>query len=272
MPIITTRDKTKLYTKVWGQGRPIVLIHGWPLSADNWDDVAVPLVEAGYQTIAYDRRGFGRSDQPWTGYDYNTLSDDLADVMSELKLEDATIVGFSMGGGEVARYMSRHHGKGVRSTALIASVVPFMLKTDGNPVGVDQDVFESIVSGIREDRAKFFAGFFKDFFGVGSANSSVSEEVLHWNHSIAMQASLRATLACVEAFGKTDFRADLSSFKVPTLIIHASGDRVVPIEVSARQAAKQIVGAKLIEYDCESHGLFATHRNQFVEDLITFLR
>ena len=179
MPIITTRDKTKLYTKVWGQGRPIVLIHGWPLSADSWDDVALPLVEAGFQTIAYDRRGFGRSDQPWTGYDYNTLSDDLADVMSELELEDVTLIGFSMGGGEVARYMSRHHGKGVRSTALIASVVPFMLKTDDNPLGVDQDVFESIVSGIREDRAKFFAGFFKDFFGVGSANSSVSEEVLH---------------------------------------------------------------------------------------------
>lgn len=272
MPIITTRDKTKLYTKIWGHGRPIVLIHGWPLSADSWDDLALPLVEAGFQTIAYDRRGFGRSDQPWTGYDYNTLSDDLADVMSELKLEDVTLIGFSMGGGEVARYMSRHQGKGVQSTALIASVVPFMLKTEDNPVGVELEVFESIVSGIREDRAKFFAGFFKDFFGVGSANSSVSEEVLHWNQSIAMQASLRGTLACVDAFGKTDFRRDLSAFKVPTLIIHATGDRVVPIAVSASEAAKQIVGAKLIEYDCESHGLFATHRNQLVEDLLAFLR
>jgi pimeloyl-ACP methyl ester carboxylesterase len=146
-----------------------------------------------------------------------------------------------------------------------------MLKTDNNLLGVDLSVFDSITFGIREDRPKFFASFFKDFFGVGSATSSVSEEVLQWNQSIAMQASLRATLACVYAFGTTDFRPDLSSFKVPSLIIHGTGDRAVPIAVSARQAAKQIVGAKLIEYDCESHGLFATHRNQLVEDLLRFL-
>ncbi|MCY2975270.1 MAG: alpha/beta hydrolase [Planctomycetota bacterium] len=272
MPIITTRDHTKLYTKVWGTGRPIVLIHGWPLSADSWDDVAVPLVEAGFQTIAYDRRGFGRSDQPWTGYEYDTLSDDLADVMRELNLEDVTLVGFSMGGGEVARYMSRHQAKGVRSAALIASVVPYMLKTSDNPLGVDPGVFDFIASSIREDRAKFFAAFFKDFYGVGSKSSSVSDEVLEWTHSLAMQGSLRAILACAHAFGMTDFRPDMPSFTVPTLIVHGTGDRAVPIDVSARQASKFIAGSKLIEYDCESHGLFATHRKQLVDDLLAFLR
>jgi pimeloyl-ACP methyl ester carboxylesterase len=271
MPIITTRDNTNLYTKVWGEGRPVVLIHGWPLSADSWDDVAVPLVEAGFQTIAYDRRGFGRSDQPWTGYDYDTLSDDLADVMNTLKLKDATLVGFSMGGGEVARYMSRHEGKGVRSTALIASVVPFMLKTEDNPLGVDASVFDFIASSIREDRAKFFGSFFKDFYGLGSLGSVVSDEVLDWTRGMAMQGSLRAILECVYAFGKTDFRPDLSSLNVPTLIVHGSGDRAVPIAVSSREAAKRIPNAKLIEYNCESHGLFATHRNQLVADVLAFL-
>ncbi len=272
MPTITTRDKTRLYAKVWGTGRPVVLIHGWPLSADSWDDVALPIVEAGFQTIAYDRRGFGRSDQPWTGYEYDTLSDDLADVMAELQLDDVTLVGFSMGGGEVARYMSRHHAKGVRSAALVASVVPFMLKTIDNPMGVDPGVFDFIASSIREDRAKFFASFFKDFYGVGSKNSSVSDEVLQWTHSLAMQGSLRAILACANAFGTTDFRPDLPSFTVPTLIVHGTGDRAVPIDVSARQAAKSIENAELIEYDCESHGLFATHKMQLVNDLLTFLR
>lgn len=271
MPIITTHDNTKLYTKVWGTGRPVVLIHGWPLSADSWDDVALPLVEAGFQTIAYDRRGFGRSDQPWTGYEYDTLSDDLADVMSELNLEDVTLVGFSMGGGEVARYMSRHQAKGVRSAALIASVVPYMLKTSDNPLGVDPSVFEFIASSIREDRARFFTAFLKDFYGVGSKNSSVSDEVLQWTHSLAMQGSLRAILACAHAFGTTDFRPDMQSFKVPTLIVHGTGDRAVPIDASARQAAKLISNSELIEYDCESHGLFATHKALLVKDLLIFL-
>ncbi|MGV3484464.1 MAG: alpha/beta fold hydrolase [Planctomycetaceae bacterium] len=269
---LRTRDGVQLYTKIWGQGRPVVLLHGWPLSADSWDEVAMALADAGYQTIAYDRRGFGRSEQPWSGYDYDTLSDDLADVMNELKVADATLVGFSMGGGEVARYMSRHLGKNVRSTALIASIVPYMLKTDDNPHGVDASVFAQMKAGMTHDRASFFAEFFKHFFGVTGDAKPVSPEVLQWAQALAMQASFKATLACAEAFAQTDFRPDLSAFGVPTLILHGTSDATVPIDCSARAAAAAIVQSTLIEYEGAPHGLFATHKQKLISDLNEFLK
>lgn len=272
MSRITTRDNVELYVKEWGSGRPVVLIHGWPLSADSWDDVAVPLAEAGFRTIAYDRRGFGRSDQPWDGYDYNTFADDLAAVLEATNAQDAALVGFSMGGGEVARYMSRHGGKNVTQAALIGAVVPYLLKTPDNPKGADEAVFEQIIEGIKQDRAKFFAGFFKQFFGVGVLSSPVSDETIEWARSVAMQASLKATLACVTAFGTTDFRGDLSAFRVPTLIIHGTDDAIVPIDATAREAAKGIAQAQLIEYRGGPHGLFATHKQQLTSDLLAFLR
>ena len=177
---IKTRDGTDIYLKIWGSGNPVVLIHGWPLTADMWDAQAMALADAGYQAIAYDRRGFGRSGQPWNGYDYDTLSDDLADVMEETgATENVTLVGFSMGGGEVARYMSRHGGKGVIKAALISSVVPYMLKTQDNPDGTPQSTFDEIGEGIKGDRAHFFRqSFFPSFFGVGLLTSPVSEELL----------------------------------------------------------------------------------------------
>jgi pimeloyl-ACP methyl ester carboxylesterase len=272
MPRIMTRDGVELYVKVWGAGRPVVLIHGWPLSADSWDDVAMPLAKAGYQTIAYDRRGFGRSEQPWTGYDYNTMSDDLADVLEIYGAEEATLVGFSMGGGEVARYMSRYDGKRIRSTALIASIVPYMLQTDDHPNGVPKDVFDQILAGLTEDRAAFFASFFKDFFGAGLLTSSVSQQVIEWARSVSMTASLKATLDCVVAFGMTDFRDDLAYFHVPTLIIHGVDDKTVPIDATARVAASRIPSSTLIEYPNAPHGLFATHRDRLINDLLTFLQ
>ena len=174
MPYLTTRDGVSLYFKSWGTGRPIVLIHGWPLSADSWDDVALPLANAGYQTIAYDRRGFGRSDQPWEGYDYDSLADDLADVIKHHAVVDVSLVGFSMGGGEVARYMSRYSDKLVRSVALVSSVVPCMLKTNDNPHGVPQETFDEMTRGMTADRAAFFGSFFNDFYGGGMKSSSVS--------------------------------------------------------------------------------------------------
>ena len=273
MPYIKTRDGTDLYVKDWGQGRPVVLLHGWPLSADSWDPQMMALADAGFRAIAYDRRGFGRSSQPWTGYDYDTLSDDLADVLKETGAQDgAALIGFSMGGGEVARYMSRHGGRGVAAAGLIGSVVPYMLRTDDNPHGTPQSTFDDITAGLLKDRANFFRDtFFKQFFGVGLVSSPVSDDVLDWATQTAMMAGLKPTLACAEAFGHTDFRPDLAAFHVPTLIIHGTGDQTVPINASARAAAEGIRNAQLVEYEGEPHGLFATASDRLTNDLLTFL-
>lgn len=271
MDYVTTPDKTRLYIKDWGSGNPVILLHGWPLSADSWDDQAMAIAAAGHRAIAYDRRGFGRSSQPWTGYDYDTLADDLAAVFKYTCAENATLIGFSMGGGEVARYMSRHGGHGVSKAALISSVLPYRLKAADNPDGTEQSVFDTSAGLIQADRAKFFTKFFKDFFGVGVLSSPVSEELLEWARSLAMQASLPATLACLRSFSTTDFRGDLASFKVPTLIIHGTEDKTVPINVSARPAAKGILNSQLIEYEGAPHGLFATEKERLTRDLLDFL-
>jgi non-heme chloroperoxidase len=275
MPYIEAQDGTEIYVKDWGheEGRPVILIHGWPLSADSWDPVALALAEAGYRVIAYDRRGFGRSEQPWEGYDYDTFSDDLADVIESADIEQgAALVGFSMGGGEVARYMSRHAGRGVAQAALIGSVVPYLLKGDDNPNGADASVFQGMKTAIRNDRPAFFRSFFKDFFGVGMVSHPVSDATLDWAWRLAMQAGLKPTLACVDAFGMTDFRPDLPHFRVPTLIIHGTKDATVPIDASARAAAAGIADARLIEYEGSAHGLFATDTDRLIADLLAFLR
>ena len=272
MPYITTRDNDSLYAKIWGKGRPVILIHGWPLSADSWDDIAMTLAEAGYQTIAYDRRGFGRSGQPWDGYDYDSLTEDLADVMKFCRVKDATLVGFSMGGGEVARYMTNHAGLNVRSIALVSSIVPYMMQTEDNPQGVPAETFVEMYNALRTDRAAFFASFFKDFFGVGIVSKPVSPELLEWTRSIGMQASLKAIVDCANAFATTDFRPDLKSIKVPTLIVHGTEDKTVPIDASSRAAANAIPNSTLLEYEGAPHGLFATHRERLIEDLLAFLK
>ena len=272
MNFITTTDKTRLYFKDWGSGRPVILLHGWPLSSDSWDNQAMAIADAGFRAIAYDRRGFGRSSQPWSGYDYNTLADDLAAVIEQTGAQDAVIAGFSMGGGEVARYMSRHAGKSVSKAVLISSVVPFMLKTSDNPHGTDASVFEEMTKSMKEDRAKFFASFFKNFFGVTMLSHSVSVEVIEWARSVSMQAGLNATLGCAKAFATTDFRPDLAAFKVPTLIIHGTDDKTVPIDAAGRAAAKGIAQSTLIEYDGGPHGLQATHKERLTRDLLDFIR
>lgn len=272
MPYVKTRDGTDLYVKDWGQGRPVVLIHGWPLSSDMWDAQAMALADAGFRAIAYDRRGFGRSGQPWSGYDYDTLADDLADVIEASGATDATLVGFSMGGGEVARYMSRHGGKGVVGAGLIASVVPYMLQDDSNPHGTPQSTFDQIADGIKADRYKFFRDtFIPQFFGVGYISRPVSDAVMDWAATVAGQASLKATLACAQSFGHTDFRPDLAAFRVPTLIIHGTSDQTVPIDAAGRAAAKGIAGSQLVEYDGEPHGLNVTASDRLTKDLLTFL-
>jgi pimeloyl-ACP methyl ester carboxylesterase len=230
------------------------------------------IAAAGFRVIAYDRRGFGRSSQPWSGYDYDTLSDDLAAVIEQSGVTDAVLVGFSMGGGEVARYMSRHAGKSASKAVLIASVLPFRLKTADNPMGTEQAAFDQTAAAINEDRPKFLAGFFDKFFGVDAAATPVSDELLQWARGVAMQGSLRATLECVKAFSSTDFRADLAAIKVPTLIIHGVDDQTVPIAASARLAAESIADCTLIEYAGAPHGLFATHKQRLTDDLLRFLR
>jgi non-heme chloroperoxidase len=272
MPHIKTRDGVDLYVKDWGSGRPVVLIHGWPLNADSWEDQALALAEAGHRVIAYDRRGFGRSAQPWTGYDYDTLSDDLAQVIEATGVEDAALFGFSMGGGEVARYMSRHGGRKVRAAGLIASVVPYLMKDDSNPDGVDASVFdEQMKKPIREDRPTFFAHFAKAFYGVGYVTSPVTEAVLqHFTH-MAAQGGIKAVLDCIDAFGKTDFRPDLSAVSVPTLIVHGTADQTVPIDLSARAAAKGISQATLLEYEGEPHGILVTAKDRLARDMLAFL-
>lgn len=272
MTYVEARDGAQLYVKDWGTGDPVVLIHGWPLSSDSWDPVSNALVEAGHRVIAYDRRGFGRSDQTAAGYDYDGFADDLADVMSATGATgNVTLVGFSMGGGEVARYMSRHGGKGVVRAALVGSVVAFIRQTDDNPDGVPPSVFDEIEQNIRHDRPGFIKSFLNDFYGVGFITKPVSSAVLDASWNMAMQAGLLPTLGAMKAWSTTDFRPDCAAFKVPTLIVHGTSDKNVPIDPSARMAASLIEDVQLVEYRGAPHGLFETDRDRLIGDLLAFI-
>lgn len=262
----------RLFCSEWGSGRPIVLIHGWPLSSAMWEYQALTLAEQGFRVVTYDRRGFGHSDKPYAGYDYDTFADDLRAVFDHFDLRDATLVGFSMGAGEVARYMSRHRGARVAKAVLVAGVTPFLVKTADNPDGIDLSVFDGIVHKIREDRPGFLADFSKGFYGVGLISSPVSSAFLDWNLQLAMQASPKATVDCVRAWSATDFRGDLKSFGVPTLIVHGGSDATVPVEKSGSLAAKLVPDAELKIYDGAPHGLTYTERDRLNRDLVAFAR
>ena len=262
-----------LYYKDWGRCDPFVLLHGWPLTADTWDDAAIRLVEAGHRCIMPDRRGFGRSDQPWDGHDYDTYADDVAAVLEDAGVnQPVTLVGFSMGGGEVARFLTKQ-GKGrVSKAVLVSSVVPYMRQTDDNPDGVPQSTFDTMTEGMKKDRAHFFKGFFHDFFGTGFISQPVSNEVEMNAWRQTMMAGLRPTLAAAQAFATTDFRPDVRSFDgVPTLIIHGTSDKTVPIDATGRVMAKEVPDARIIEYDGSAHGLFATDKERLCDDLVAFL-
>ncbi|WP_429941300.1 alpha/beta fold hydrolase (plasmid) [Agrobacterium vitis] len=271
MAFIEAKDGTKLHVKDMGKGRPVVLIHGWPLTGDMFEYQTLALLEAGFRVITYDRRGFGQSGHPADGYNYDTFADDLASVIDSLDVQNVSLVGFSMGGGEIARYLSRHGASKVSKAVLVASVAPYLLKDGSNPDGVDASVFEGMKNDIRKDRFAFLQSFAKTFYGVGLVSSPVSQGVLDWSFILGVMASPKATIDCVDAFGKTDFRPDLAAFTIPTLVIHGTADKTVPIDPAGRAAANGIAGAKLIEYEGEPHGLFATAPDRLNRDLIEFL-
>ncbi|KTR07864.1 arylesterase [Aureimonas ureilytica] len=272
MAYIEAKDGTQLHVKDMGQGRPVVLIHGWPLTGDMFEYQTVALLEAGFRVITYDRRGFGQSGHPATGYTYDVFADDLAAVLDGLDLKDVSLVGFSMGGGEIARYLSRHGASRISRAVLVASVAGYLLKDESNPDGVDASVFEDMKAQIRKDRFAFLHSFSKSFYGVGLLSHPVSQGVLDWSFVLGVMASPKATIDCVDAFGKTDFRPDFKAFTIPTLVIHGTGDNTVPIDPTGRAAAKAISGARLVEYEGEPHGLFATVPDRLNKDLLDFLR
>ncbi|MDQ3292274.1 MAG: alpha/beta hydrolase [Bacteroidota bacterium] len=255
----------------YGIGRPVILIHGWPLSKEMWEYQVSDLVQAGLRVIKYDRRGFGHSEKPWSGYDYDTLASDLNSLIEELDLTDVALVGFSMGGGEVVRYLSRYGSNRVSKIVLVSAVTPFLGKTEDNPDGVDQSVFAEILDGLKKDRIDFLDNFGKQFFGVNLVNHPVSAPLLDYYRMLASVASPRATEQCALAFSQTDFRNDVKAITVPTLIIHGDDDKTVPIEASGNRTAVMIPAAQYIVYEGAPHGLFYTHKERLNQDLITFL-
>lgn len=274
MAMIETQDGTRLYVDDWGQGKPIVFIHGWPLSGAMWEYQMVPLARAGFRCVAYDRRGFGHSDKPYKGYDYTTLGRDLSDVLEALDLDDVTLVGFSMGGGEVVNFLTRSGNASARRrvsrAVLVSSIVPYMLKSDSNPNGVAASVFETMKAGLEKDRPAFLTDFAETFFGVGTLSSPVSMPMLAASCEVAMTASPKATLDCVTAFSSTDFRAACPTIDVPVLVIHGDADATVPITPTGAAAAELIPHAELKIYPGAPHGLFYTHRADLNRDIAAF--
>lgn len=268
-----TKDGVELFVKdTGGSGRAVVLTHAWPLSADIWDHQAGALSKAGYRVITYDRRGFGRSSQPTSGFDFDTFADDLAAVIEATGVRDATLVGYSMGGGEVVRYFSRHNGRNVAKAGLVGGAAYYLLKTDNNPIGIDQAVFDGIKQGVLGDRRAYLLGLLRDLFfdAKRPATNPVTQENLDWALSIAMQASVAATAACVDAFSKTDFRPELAAVKAPTLVLHGTADIPVPL-AQGKATAAGIAQSKVIEYQDASHGIVVTERDRVTRDLRAFI-
>jgi len=261
----------ELYYEDHGSGRPVVLIHGWPLSGRSWEKQTAALLEAGYRVVTYDRRGFGESSKPTFGYEYDTLAADLHALLTDLDLRDATLVGFSMGGGEVARYVANHGTERVGKAAFVAAIPPFLLKTADNPEGVHGPVFDGIQKGLAADRPAFLAGFLQNFYNVDVLGGKrVSDELIRLSWNIASGASPAGTLACVSAW-LTDFRKDLAKFDLPTLVVHGDSDRIVPLEVSGRRTHAAVQRSKLVVLKDAPHGLNWTHAEELNRALIEFL-
>lgn len=262
----------KLAYNDYGSGQPVILIHGWPLNRAMWEYQIDILVANGYRVISYDRRGFGESSKPWNGFDYDTLASDLKDLIETLKLENIILIGFSMGGGEVARFIGNYGTSLIDKAVLVSAVTPFMLKTEDNDA-VDASVFEGMKEGISKDRPQFFKEFGKNFYNYDTfKNDRISDSFLEFTWNLAMQGSRKATLDCVDSFGKTDFRKDCKKIDIPTLIVHGNGDQIVPLEVSAKRANELISNSKLEVIKDAPHGLVTTHHEEFNSILLDFLK
>lgn len=274
MPLLTTTaiPPTEIYYEDMGRGRPVVLIHGWPLSGRMWEGQVNALLDAGYRCVTYDRRGFGNSGRPGGGFDYDTFSSDLRDVVTALDLQNAMLVGFSMGGGEVVRYLGRYGDDRVSRAMLVAAVPPFLLKTPDNAGGVEPSVFDDMIAGVKRDRIKFLSDFLKGFFNWEPGKPVPSEEAIVYVKSLAWIASPLATQQCITAFGTTDFRRDLAKIRIPVLVVHGDADRIVPLELSGRKAAAAIAGSRLEVLSGAPHGLTVTHGDELNRLMLGFLR
>jgi non-heme chloroperoxidase len=271
MSTMTTRDRINLYYKDWGAGQPIVFSHGWPLSADAWDVQMMFFAERGFRVIAHDRRGNGRSDQPWAGNDIDTWADDLAELLDNLDVRDAVLVGHSTGGGEVARYVGRHGTERVSKLVLLSAIPPLMLKTDANPDGTPKSAFDELRQNTLANRAQFFRDLATPFYGYNRKGAKASEGVIESFWRLGMQASIKSVYDCIAQFSETDFTDDLKAFDVPTLIVHGDDDQIVPIGAAALRSAKMIPGATLKIYKGAPHGIATTHADQFNADLLEFI-
>jgi non-heme chloroperoxidase len=272
MPMITTKDGTQIYYNDWGRGEPVCFSHGWPLSADAFEDQMFFLASRGYRCIAHDRRGHGRSGQPWNGNDLDTYADDLAELVQQLDLKNVTHVGHSTGGGEVARYIGRHGTKRVAKAVLIGAISPLMLKTPANPVGTAIEVFDQLRAAVAADRSQFWKDLSMAFYGYNRPGAKISEGVRESFWLQGMMAGFPASYFCIKAFSETDTTEDLKKFDVPTLIMHGDDDQIVPIAAAAMQSSKIVKGAQLKIYKGAPHGMCTTHKDLINADLLAFMQ